>query len=97
MTLGTTNVDVEHHGISLSTVHTMKGQENSIVILMGMDDSTFPDYRAVQQGGNALDQERNNLYVAITRAKRYLFITYPLQRTMPWGGVYSRSRSRLLP
>ena len=97
MTLGTTNVDVEHHGISLSTVHTMKGQENNIVILMGMDDNTFPDYRAVQQGGNAMDQERNNLYVAITRAKRYLFITYPLQRTMPWGGVYNRSRSRLLP
>lgn len=97
MTLGTTNVDVEHHGISLSTVHTMKGQENNIVFLMGMDDNTFPDYRAVQQGGNAMDQERNNLYVAITRAKRYLFITYPMQRTMPWGGVYNRSRSRLLP
>ena len=97
MTLGTTNIDVEQHGISLSTVHTMKGQENNIVFLMGMDDNTFPDYRAVQQGGNAMDQERNNLYVAITRAKRYLFITYPLQRTMPWGGVYNRSRSRLLP
>lgn len=97
MTLGTTNVDVEHHGISLSTVHTMKGQENNIVILMGMDDNTFPDYRAIQQGGSAMDQERNNLYVAITRAKRYLFITYPLQRTMPWGGVYNRNRSRLLP
>lgn len=97
MTLGTTNVDVEHHGVSLSTVHTMKGQENNIVILMGMDDNTFPDYRAVQQGGSAMDQERNNLYVAITRAKRYLFITYPLQRTMPWGGVYKRNRSRLLP
>lgn len=97
MTLGTTNVDVEQHGISLSTVHTMKGQENNIVFLMGMDDNTFPDYRAVQQGGNAMDQERNNLYVAITRAKRYLFITYPLQRTMPWGGVYGRSKSRLLP
>ena len=97
MTLGTTNVDVEHHGVSLSTVHTMKGQENNIVILMGMDDNTFPDYRSVQQGGNAMDQERNNLYVAITRAKRYLFITYPLQRTMPWGGVYNRIRSRLLP
>ena len=97
MTLGTTNVDVEHHGVSLSTVHTMKGQENNIVFLMGMDDNTFPDYRAIQQGGNAMDQERNNLYVAITRAKRYLFITYPLQRTMPWGGVYKRSKSRLLP
>lgn len=97
MTLGTTNIDVEQHGISLSTVHTMKGQENNIVFLMGMDDNTFPDYRAVQQGGNAMAQERNNLYVAITRAKRYLFITYPTQRTMPWGGVYNRNRSRLLP
>lgn len=55
MALGNTFFDVEQHGISLSTVHTMKGQEIIIEFLMEMDDYTFPDYRAVQQGGNAME------------------------------------------
>ena len=37
------------------------------------------------------------LYVAITRAKRFLFISYPMERQMPWGAVYHREKSRLLP
>ena len=71
-------------------------QENDIVFLIGMDDQTFPDYRALQKGGLELEQEKNNLYVAITRAKRYLFITYPLSRQMPWGDIKTRKISSLL-
>ena len=75
----------------------MKGQESEIIFLMGMDDLTFPDYRAVQKGGLELEQEKNNLYVAITRAKRHLYITYPINRAMPWGDIKPRKISRLLP
>jgi DNA helicase-2/ATP-dependent DNA helicase PcrA len=50
----------------------------------------------VQNGGIEMEQEKNNLYVAFTRAKRFLYVTYPLQRTMPWGGIKHRSKSRLL-
>jgi hypothetical protein len=49
---------------------TMKGQEFDIVFIIGMDDETFPDYRAVRSGGVELTQEKNNLYVAFTRSKR---------------------------
>ena len=97
MALGQTSQDVKNEGIVLSTVHTMKGQESEIVFLIGMDDLTFPDYRAVQNGGSDYEQEKNNLYVAITRAKRHLYITYPTRRTTPWGDVKIRKRSRLLP
>jgi len=96
MALGKTSTIVESQGITLSTVHTMKGQEFDIVFIIGMDDGTFPDYRAVQNGGIEMEQEKNNLYVAFTRAKRFLYVTYPLQRTMPWGGIKHRSKSRLL-
>jgi superfamily I DNA/RNA helicase len=41
-----------------------------------MDDETFPDYRAVRSGGVELTQEKNNLYVAFTRSKRWLYVTW---------------------
>jgi DNA helicase-2/ATP-dependent DNA helicase PcrA len=83
MALGQTHPLTQHQGITLSTVHTMKGQEFDIVILMGMDDETFPDYRAIKRGGAAMIQEKNNLYVAFTRAKRFLYVTWPQKRLMP--------------
>lgn len=97
MALGQTYQGVESHGIALSTVHTMKGQENDIVFLVGMDDETFPDYRAKAKGGIEMEQEKNNLYVAITRAKRHLYISYPTSRIMPWGDSKKRKKSSLLP
>ncbi len=90
MALGRTHPLTQHKRITLSTVHTMKGQEFDIVFLMGMDNETFPDYRALRAGGAELTQEKNNLYVAITRAKRFLFMTYPQQRLMPWGDYKRR-------
>lgn len=96
MALGKTNTVIETKGITLSTVHTMKGQEFDIVFIIGMDDGTFPDFRAVQKGGIEMQQEKNNLYVAFTRAKRFLYVTYPMQRTMPWGGVKNKLHSRFL-
>lgn len=96
MALGQTHPLSQGKGITLSTVHTMKGQEYEIVFLMGMDDETFPDYRAIRAGGIEMIQEKNNLYVAFTRAKRFLFVTWPEQRLMPWGDVKRRKISRLL-
>ncbi len=96
MALGHTRGQKKENGVTLSTVHTMKGQEFDIVFIMGMDDYTFPDYRAINKGGVYLTQEKNNAYVAFTRAKRFLYVTWPAQRTMPWGDVKNRSRSRFL-
>lgn len=96
MALGQTNPLAQTKGITLSTVHTMKGQEYEIVFLMGMDDETFPDYRAIRSGGVDMVQEKNNTYVAFTRAKRFLFVTYPKKRFMPWGDYKIRKKSRFL-
>jgi len=96
MALGQTHPLMQHVGITLSTVHTMKGQEFDIVFVIGMDDETFPDYRAVQSGGIEMTQEKNNLYVAFTRAKRFLYVTWPQKRMMPWGDYRKRKISRFL-
>ncbi len=96
MALGQTHPLTQHSGITLSTVHTMKGQEFDIVFIVGMDDETFPDYRAVRNGGIEMTQEKNNLYVAFTRAKRFLYITWPQKRMMPWGNYRTRQISQFL-
>ncbi|MBT4289266.1 MAG: ATP-dependent helicase [Deltaproteobacteria bacterium] len=96
MALGQTHPLTQHSGITLSTVHTMKGQEFDIVFVIGMDDDTFPDYRAIRNGGIEMKQEKNNLYVAFTRAKRFLYVTWPQKRMMPWGDYKIRRISRFL-
>ena len=92
----TNNSSNKDLGVCLSTVHTMKGQESEIVFLIGMDDGTFPDFRAINKGGEELQQEKNNAYVAFTRAKRFLYVTYPKNRLMPWGDYKARTISRFL-
>ena len=80
---------------ALSTVHNERSRKE-IVFLIGMDDGTFPDFRAISKGGEQLQQEKNNTYVAFTRAKRFLYITYPKKRMMPWGDYKTRDISRFL-
>lgn len=96
ISLGLIKRDLKQEGICISTVHTMKGQESEIVFLVGLDDGTFPYYLAIQKGGEELSQEKNNLYVAFTRAKRFLYVSYPSVRMMPWGDYKSRVKSRFL-
>ena len=72
------------NGLMLAPVHTVKGLEFDIVFLMGMVEGTFPDYRAVKSGGTALKEEKNDAFVAITRAKRLLYLTWPKAKFMPW-------------
>ncbi|WP_257295844.1 ATP-dependent helicase [Endozoicomonas sp. YOMI1] len=92
--LGQLAGDVSSEGLTLSTVHTMKGLEKDIIFLAGMCEGIFPDYRAKSQ--RELDEEKNSAFVAVTRAKRWLYVTYPRQRTMPWGDVRHQHESRFI-
>ncbi|MGG5460506.1 3'-5' exonuclease [Clostridium sp. B9] len=70
--------------IPIITVHQAKGLEFDTVFLAGIQDGTFPSYMAIKSGN--LDEEKRIFYVAITRAKKRLAITYNLQ------GKYGRNR-----
>lgn len=83
-------------GLTLATVHAVKGLEYQAVFLMGMNQGTFPDYRALRKNGKALQEEKNNAYVAITRAKRHIYISYPEKKMMPWGEEKRQERSCFL-
>jgi len=69
---------------SLLTVHSSKGLEFDIVFIAGMADGVFPDYRA-QGKKKEMDEEARNAFVAVTRSKRLLYLSFPQRRMMPWG------------
>lgn len=94
LSLGQLSEETINNGITLSTVHTMKGLEHDIVFLMGMCEGVFPDYRA--KTAKQIEEERNNAYVAVTRARRWLLISYPQVRKMPWGDYKQQTPSRFL-
>jgi DNA helicase-2/ATP-dependent DNA helicase PcrA len=61
----------------LSTIHQAKGLEWDAVFVMRLVDGAFPNPRALEEDGG-LEEERRLFYVAVTRARRELFLTYPL-------------------
>jgi DNA helicase-2/ATP-dependent DNA helicase PcrA len=91
--LGTTQ-QPQQAGVALLTVHSAKGMEFDVVFVIGMCEGVFPDYRA----GNvsAMNEERRNAFVAATRSRRLLYLTFPRNRLMPWGDVKRQSPSRFL-
>jgi len=71
----------EQEYLRLSTVHQAKGQEWKVVFVIGLCDGMFPLGR-VLDNIEGLEEERRLFYVAVTRAKDELYLTYPLYRQM---------------
>ncbi|MBQ9772645.1 MAG: UvrD-helicase domain-containing protein [Lentisphaeria bacterium] len=62
----------------MSTVHASKGLEYPVVFIVGMENKVFPHERSLNENG--LEEERRLFYVAITRAREELFMTYAGER-----------------
>ena len=61
--------------VSLMTVHSVKGLEFDYVFIVGMEEGIFPHYNAINDGSSSsIEEERRLCYVAITRAKKKLYI-----------------------
>lgn len=60
--------------IPILTVHQAKGLEFDYVLLAGLEEGRFPNYRSIESGN--LDEEKRLFYVAITRAKKKLYLSY---------------------
>lgn len=94
--LGKTQSPEKTTGIALLTAHMSKGLQYEVVFVIGLSEGTFPDYRAVQTGGNAIEQEKNNMFVAVTRAKRLCYLSNVRYKLMPWGGRKAQTPSRFV-
>lgn len=68
--------DIKNDAVNLLTMHCSKGTEYKAVIIIDCNDGTSPHYKAI---GNEkqLEEERRLFYVAMTRAKDYLFMLFP--------------------
>lgn len=96
ISLGKTREAEVNNGIALLTAHMSKGLQFDVVFIIGLSEGTFPDYRAIKADGSQLAQEMNNMYVAVTRAKRLCYMTYPAKKRMPWGDVKNQFPSRYI-
>lgn len=93
--------DVTEHSegnnkVSLMTVHSVKGLEYDYVFIIGMEEGIFPHYNSIMEGTNeAIEEERRLCYVAITRAKKKLWIINTKKR-MLYGQTQVNAPSRFI-
>ncbi len=67
--------------VILMTIHSAKGLEFPVVFLAGMEDGIFPSQKNIGDS-DEMSEERRLAYVAITRAKKKLYVTYAKNRLM---------------
>jgi DNA helicase-2/ATP-dependent DNA helicase PcrA len=65
--------------VRLQTVHTAKGVEFDNVFVIGLAEDQFPTYYAIKNGDSAIQEERRNCFVAVTRSSRNLYLSYARQ------------------
>ena len=80
----------EKEAVNLSTVHQAKGLEFHTVFVIWLTDGMFPSSRSLDTR-DALEEERRLFYVAITRGRDELYLTYPHMRLSGgYGDVFQR-------
>ncbi|MBR3162165.1 MAG: UvrD-helicase domain-containing protein [Bacilli bacterium] len=82
--------------VSLMTVHSVKGLEFDYVFAIGMEEGIFPHYNSIMEGTtDAIEEERRLCYVAITRAKKDLWIINCKKRLL-YGQTQINAPSRFI-
>ena len=80
--------------VTLSTVHSVKGLEFDAVFVTGLEENVFPS-QSYNKSTSEIEEERRVMYVAMTRAKRRLYLTAAKSRFM-YGSTQYNPRSRFL-
>ncbi len=62
------------YGVNLSTIHASKGLEYQVVFVVACEEQLFPHWKSMETYAG-LEEERRLMYVAVTRAERYLFLS----------------------
>ncbi len=83
------NYDNDEDAVVLMSMHAAKGLEFDIVFIVGAEEGIFPSTRSFGSR-DELEEERRLMYVAITRAKKELYITVTNRRTIFGNTMYSR-------
>lgn len=90
------NAEEDPDAVRLMTVHASKGLEFPYVYLTGLEQDLFPHYiREDENPEFQLSEERRLMYVAMTRARRNLWISWSRQRMM-WGETRMQQASQFI-
>ena len=88
------DIEQDKASVKLMTIHSAKGLEFPCVYVVGMEENIFPSPQSTDSQ-RRLEEERRLLYVAITRAEKYCFLTYANMRYR-YGKMEFSSPSRFL-
>ena len=91
----TDQIDTDTDRVLLMTVHSAKGLEFDRVFLVGMEEGIFPGNQSIYAGGAEIEEERRLAYVAITRARKKLYVTKADNRLL-FGSTSRNLPSRFL-
>jgi len=91
----TPNAAADKEAVNLSSVHQAKGLEFHSVFVIWLTDRMFPSSRALETR-DAIEEERRLFYVAITRARDELYLSYPYMRLNAGFGEVFQRPSRFL-
>ena len=80
--------------VTLMTIHWAKGLEFPVVFITGLEETIMPHSRALYDAGE-MEEERRLMYVAMTRAREELYLSYAMERTL-FGGRQHNPPSRFL-
>ena len=83
------DMNEQDDAVLMMTMHSSKGLEFPVVFLPGMEDGVFPSVRSIYEP-EELEEERRLAYVAITRAKKKLYISHAYERMV--FGTTNRNR-----
>ena len=89
------SMDQSDDKVVLMTIHSAKGLEFENVYLVGLEEGIFPGNQSIYGGEAEIEEERRLAYVAITRAKKKLYITNAYMRMM-FGMTNRNMPSRFL-
>ena len=88
------DIEQDKASVKLMTIHSAKGLEFPCVYVVGMEENIFPSPQSTDSQ-RRLEEERRLLYVAITRAEKYCFLTYANMRYR-YGKMEFSAPSRFL-
>ncbi len=89
------NYDDELDAVVMMTMHAAKGLEFPVVFVCGFDEGVFPGMQSIYGGPDEIQEERRLCYVALTRAKKRLYLTGSHSR-MTFGKTSTYRPSRFL-
>ena len=82
------------HAVTMMTIHSAKGLEFPVVFVAGMEEGIFP-HASYDSDEASVEEERRLAYVAITRARKRLYLTHATTRRT-FGSVAANAPSRFL-